>query len=60
MVFVDLDAESGGTAAGGTSDGSAPRGVCEAFLGIGDVTNLVQRLVECGQWPKADRVEVKF
>ena len=35
VAVVDLDAERGGTAAGGTSDGSAARGVCEAFLGTG-------------------------
>ena len=33
MVYVDVDAESGGTAAGGTSSGSAARGECEAFSG---------------------------
>ena len=33
MVYVDLDAESRGTAACGTSDGSAAREVCEAFAG---------------------------
>ena len=33
MVYIDLDAESRGTAAGGTSDESAARGVCEALPG---------------------------
>ena len=60
MVYVDLDSASGGTAAGGTSDGSAARGVCEAFLGIMGATYLVQKLVEWGQWSMADRVEVRY
>ena len=33
VVYADLDVESGVTAAGGTSDGSVARGVCEAFPG---------------------------
>ena len=60
MVHVDLDAESRGTAVDGTSDGSAARGVCEAFPEDWGATHLLQRLVERRQWSIADRVEVRF
>ena len=64
VVYVDLDAESRGTAACGTSDGSAAREVCEAFAGdwgrhapVAEVSGMGAVVYGGPRWSAVSRVQ---
>ena len=64
MVYVDVDAESRGTAAGGTSSGSAARGECEAFSGdwgrhapVAEVSGMGAVVYGGPRWSAVSRVQ---